>query len=354
MPSLPDWAPNIHPLLVHFPIALLCTAVFFDLLGVIFKKQVRMREIASFLFAVGAVSAVFTYFSGKQASDIVTLPALANPTLNEHSDLALWTMLYFGVYVIVRTFLILKKLHTKQMVSWILLLTGAAGLYLLFETGEHGAELVFKYGVGVQAMQSLEAEDLIANEETEAQNLEFSQNGSWSWNPGPGAQKVLAEQFRWLTGTVENLNAEVISDSIRGDFLSLKATGQPLLFVAGDSLESIQMDVLLNADDFFGSIMLLHHVQDASNYDFFSLQNKTARLGRVSAGKSEIFNEGATDASGWISLRVVGDGTHFRGYINEELVTHGHGDALPPGPVGLHLAGTGTLLLDKITTQTLK
>ena len=151
---IPDWAPNIHPMLVHFPLALLFTAVLFDLLGVLFKKQVQMREIATFLFVVGAISAVLTYFSGKQASDLVMLPALANPTLNEHSDLALWTMLYFGIYTITRTFLILKKLHAKKMVSWILFFSGAAGLFLLFETGEHGAELVFKYGVGVQAMQT--------------------------------------------------------------------------------------------------------------------------------------------------------------------------------------------------------
>ena len=113
------------------------------------------------------------------------------------------------------------------------------------------------------------------------------------------------------------------------------------------------MDVLLNVDDFFGSIMLLHHVQDDANYDFFSLQNKTARLGRVSAGKSKVYKEGTTEVSGWISLRVVGDGTHFRGYVNEELVTHGHGDALPPGPVGISVHGIGTLFLGKMSVQSL-
>ena len=33
MNLVPDWAPNIHPLLVHFPIALLSTAVAADVVG---------------------------------------------------------------------------------------------------------------------------------------------------------------------------------------------------------------------------------------------------------------------------------------------------------------------------------
>jgi uncharacterized membrane protein len=33
MNLVPDWAPNIHPLLVHFPIALLYAAIAVDLVG---------------------------------------------------------------------------------------------------------------------------------------------------------------------------------------------------------------------------------------------------------------------------------------------------------------------------------
>ena len=65
-------------------------------------------------------------------------------------------------------------------------------------------------------------------------------------------------------------------------------------------------------------------------------------------------DQGDTDASGWILLRAVGDGRHFRGYVNGKLVTHGHADELPPGGVGIAVHGTGTLLLDKISVQSLR
>ncbi|MFO7767625.1 MAG: hypothetical protein R6W82_01500 [bacterium] len=44
-------------------------------------------------------------------------------------------------------------------------------------------------------------------------------------------------------------------------------------------------------------------------------------------------------------LRAVGSSTHFRGYLGEELLVHGHGDAAPDGGAGLRIEGTGTLRL---------
>ena len=39
MQLIPEWAPNIHPLIIHFPIALLLFAVFTDTLSVWFQKD---------------------------------------------------------------------------------------------------------------------------------------------------------------------------------------------------------------------------------------------------------------------------------------------------------------------------
>jgi hypothetical protein len=58
--------------------------------------------------------------------------------------------------------------------------------------------------------------------------------------------------------------------------------------------------------------------------------------------------------NGWINLGVVGDGTHFRGYLNDKLFTHGHGSELDPGTVGILIKGKGVILIDKIETLSLE
>jgi uncharacterized membrane protein len=356
MPFLPEWAPNIHPLIVHFPIAILFAAVFVDLLALVLRWRGNRGHFATYLFAFGAIAAFITYLTGKNAGDSVNIPALANHTLNEHSDLALWTVLFFGIYALVRLILLLRNVQLGAKLSLPLFLIGAGGLYLLFETAEHGAELVFKYGVGVQAAQITDttesAED--PEESVPVKGIEYSENGSWQWEPGGGVEQVLAQQFRWLEGSAVGLDVAVSSDSILGTVLTLKSQNQPILVVAGGQLPGVQADLMLNIDNFAGTVMLVHHVQDALNYDFVSLKLGSMELGRISDGGVKVMDKGDIDVSGWVSLRAVGEGMHFRGYVNEKLVAHGHGDELPPGSVGIAVQGTGTLLLDKIRVQSLR
>jgi hypothetical protein len=89
------------------------------------------------------------------------------------------------------------------------------------------------------------------------------------------------------------------------------------------------------------------------NYDYVALESGKMQLGRLSEGKIKIMDEKSLKYNDWINLGVVGDGTHFRDYIDDKLYTHGHGSELKPGTVGFVINGDGTILIDKIEVKSL-
>src|SRR6056297_880143 len=59
----------------------------------------------------------------------------------------------------------------------------------------------------------------------------------------------------------------------------------PVTFAVPDTLGAVQVTAELNLDDFEGAVSLLHHVQGARTYDFFTVESGTVRQGRMSGGE---------------------------------------------------------------------
>jgi uncharacterized membrane protein len=149
---LPDWAPNVHPMLVHFPIAIIITAVFLDFIYLIWKKD-WLRNSVMTLFAFAVLAGLVTYLSGKQAVDSVSVPMNAELTASYHADWALYTLLYLSSYTAIRAFFFWKKIDGKRFIAILLFLAGLAGCALLAKTADLGGKLVYKYGVGTQKVK---------------------------------------------------------------------------------------------------------------------------------------------------------------------------------------------------------
>ncbi|GAA5520258.1 hypothetical protein LQ318_00915 [Aliifodinibius salicampi] len=351
MELIPEWAPNIHPILVHFPIAIILVAVLMDLLDFFLPDQWWDELKTTILYGIGAISAIAAYYTGSLAADSVFLSSGAQTVLNEHSDWALWTVWFFGIYAVLRILLHWFQKIDQKMIKIGLFIVALPGVFFLYETGDHGAELVFGYGAGTgqlveqQSSSSPEADSLQETRST----FTASDDGNWSWEIGPNSISTLLSRFHWLEGSASQLQPTIVNSG-SNYLLKISANSTTSFFVGKDSFQNVQVDYYLNLSDFNGEVSLVNHVQDAQNYDFVMLSSDgTISQGRVSEGNREVFAEESYSASGMLFLRTVGNSTHFRGYINKEMVVHGHGDAPEAGSVGLKLNGTGTILIDRLT-----
>ncbi len=145
---LPDWAPNAHPLFVHFPIALLTVAIIFDLLAFALKEQTAWRRGASALYVMGTTLMVVSYLSGREAAATVFTPGLAHGLVDAHWTWAMWTLGYFVLLTAGR--LVAHYLNARLVTLWALFFVwGVGGSMLLIGTADRGGQLVYEYGVGV-------------------------------------------------------------------------------------------------------------------------------------------------------------------------------------------------------------
>ena len=149
MNLVPDWAPNIHPVLVHFPIALLSAAAAVDVLGCAFWSNKALRQLATLLYVLGTVAAASAYVTGRAASQTIWLPGMAQAVLREHWDWALRTVWFFASFTLVRLVLLRPSRPDpgRAMVA-AFALVGLVGIGLLVETSDRGGRLVYQHGVG--------------------------------------------------------------------------------------------------------------------------------------------------------------------------------------------------------------
>jgi uncharacterized membrane protein len=155
---LPGFAamPNIHPLLVHFPIALLLIFFFIDVLGSLFSSD-NMRRVAGYFLYIGTISAVLTVIAGLQAATTVPHGMVIHAIIERHE--------MFGFTVTILAFLLsiwrlLVRGFLSGFANFIYLFMAGLTCLMLTLGADLGGMMVYKHGVGVAAVpkSSLEGE----------------------------------------------------------------------------------------------------------------------------------------------------------------------------------------------------
>lgn len=149
MSLIPAWAPNVHPMIVHFPIVLVILAALTDLLHLVRPRLRGPAVLAPSLYLLGALSSVSAYVSGRMAADAVFIPGMAHGLVDEHGSWALATTISFVVLATLRPAGRLVGLADTRTTRFVFAALGLTLLVLVQQTAERGARLVYERGVGV-------------------------------------------------------------------------------------------------------------------------------------------------------------------------------------------------------------
>lgn len=145
----------LHPIHVHFVIAFLVAGVLFRVawLSGHFLLKGRLafaRPAACALLLAGTLATYVAVLSGKSASgDAEAIPG-AHEAVEEHEDWAEWTFRLFVVVSLLEvTGLVLKRYEKAVPVLAVSGAVGLVGLFLVYETAEHGGKVVYAHAGGV-------------------------------------------------------------------------------------------------------------------------------------------------------------------------------------------------------------
>ena len=156
VPPIPNWT-ELHPLVIHFPIAWLLVAPFFIIAGIVMNpsKGRPFLVAALSLMVLGTVGTVVAVLTGEAAAEVAHRTAAMSAVLERHQELAETTRDIFGLLsAIFASILFVPRFlrrETTTAAARILplgfLLFYAAGIVVLVNTAHNGGRLVHEFGV---------------------------------------------------------------------------------------------------------------------------------------------------------------------------------------------------------------
>lgn len=139
---------NIHPLLVHFPIAFLLTFFALDFAGSL-KKNNNWRSVASWFLYLGTICAVFTVIAGLHAAATVAHGENVHEIMETHEHIGISVLILASLLSVWR--LKMSRLITGGANTFFLMLSALLCL-LIISGADLGGLMVYKYGVAVKAV----------------------------------------------------------------------------------------------------------------------------------------------------------------------------------------------------------
>jgi uncharacterized membrane protein len=133
---------HIHPMLVHFPIALVIFGFLADLASLIFKKEPCLSRAGFYLLLIGTLAAIVTWLSGSVFTSEMSGVAGARKEIH-----ALFATITTGLLLITSVLRIILVVRNSQSagLKWISFALYALAALCVALTGFYGGTLVYVY-----------------------------------------------------------------------------------------------------------------------------------------------------------------------------------------------------------------
>lgn len=130
---------ELHPRIVHFPIAFLFIYPIVELISYITRSEFFKKAAMLFLF-IGVVTSLAAVLSGNQAFQLVgDFSASKKNLFDSHELYANLTMWLFTIVLIARFYLDRKNMFTR-VVQFVIIIIGMIGMIFIFQAGNYGAK----------------------------------------------------------------------------------------------------------------------------------------------------------------------------------------------------------------------
>jgi uncharacterized membrane protein len=168
-PPFPSWD-GLHPIIIHFPIALLIVAPVIILIGIFMPKNGRTFLISAFiLMLLGTLATFVAVSTGNAAGELAEHVNNVDAVLEEHEELAETTRAVFAALTVIFGVVVFAPMLFRKELSRMIsiplnlafLLFYGSGVVLLMNTAHHGGRLVHEFGV--RAMMSTTAQNSSGN-----------------------------------------------------------------------------------------------------------------------------------------------------------------------------------------------
>ena len=108
---------HFHPIMVHFPIALLLVGFIADIISLFVKSEKCLSKTGFYLMVLGAVSALVAWLTGQLFTNPPSTGEMAE-VFAKHETAATITLILIIVGAGLRVWLVLKKKETTKL-KWI-------------------------------------------------------------------------------------------------------------------------------------------------------------------------------------------------------------------------------------------